>query len=204
MMIKEESIKWRNNKIQQQRFGISVIYNVINNNELQTILNYNINRLEKFLPDTFIWYPKWHVTFVRCESVQHPFNVSREEYAFLQLKELLKHQRPFLLKYKYSEIGEDGVLRSYFKKKKKNDFNIVDNFYKIKKLNYKIIEEPWISLGNIKLKSFENAEFYFDKLENIVGKFKIFDILVKEIECVYYEDILLQNNMCIGSISLGG
>lgn len=80
----------------------------------------------------------------------------------------------------------------------------VKKFYMDKNLNYTIIENPWIALGNIKAEKFENVKRNIEDIRGIINEINISKICIGIVDFTYYEDVLLRKSQCIGKIKLGG
>lgn len=203
-MIILKDVERRNNKITQQRFGISVIYDTIRDNILNQEIYEFTKKIDSIFPNCFFWYPKWHMTLIRCESVKFPFKVNSDENFYRRMEEELMMQPQIELRHTYSKIDSDGVIRCFFLDINWKELSAVKEFYMDKNLNYAIIRNPWIALGNIKARKFESIEKNLEKIRGFVNEIYISDICIDIVDFAYYEDILLRKSRCIGKIKLRG
>ena len=201
-MIDLESLAQRNHKIKQQRFGISVIFEAQNSILYEQLYNYK-EQFDEIFPNCFVWYPRWHMTLIRCKSTPNLFSVNPDDESFKRMKRELSEQPKIELINTGNTIALDGVLRCYFSEIKWLNLNAVDNFYLGKGLQYKIIDTPWIALGNVKIDKLEEINSDMNTVNNILNKKYISNICIQSIKFVLYEDILLQKNQCIGNAFLG-
>ncbi|RJW74916.1 hypothetical protein DW025_10535 [Coprococcus sp. AF38-1] len=203
-MIRLEDVERRNSKIIQQRFGISAIYDTMEDNILNQEIYECTKKIDNIFPDCFIWYPRWHMTLIRCESVRFPFEVNSDENFYRQMVKELMVQPQIELRYTYSRIDSDGVIRCFFSETNWMELCAVKKFYMDKNLNYTIIENPWIALGNIKAEKFENVKRNIEDIRGIINEINISKICIGIVDFTYYEDVLLRKSQCIGKIKLGG
>lgn len=201
-MINLENLVQRDYKIKQQRFGISVIFEVPNSILYEQLCSYR-KQFDEFFSNCFVWYPKWHMTLIRCKSIPNQFSVNPDEELFKQMKRELSEQPQIELVSTCNTIASDGVLRCYFSEIKWMSLKSLDNFYLGKGLQYRIIHAPWIALGNVKIDKLEEIKADMNTVNNILNKKYISNICIQTIKFVFYEDILLQKNQCIGNVFLG-
>lgn len=202
-MICLESVEERNCKIKQKRFGVSAVFEITTNPLYEQLYSYK-NQLDKIFPNCFIWYPRWHMTLIRCKSVKYPFEISPSEKFFEQMKTELSDQPQIKLENTCNSVASDGVLRCYFSEIKWPSLDAVHNFYLEKDLQYTIIHTPWIALGNIRADRLEDIKLNMDTVSYILNKKHLSKICIQIIRFIYYEDILLQKSQCIGNAILGG
>lgn len=202
-MIRAEDVERRNSKIIQQRFGVSVIYDAMQDNVLNQELCVYMKCFEAIFPSCFVWYPKWHMTLIRCKSVEFPFKVSLDDGFYKQMVKELMMQQQIKLKYTHSRIDPDGVIRCFFSEINWRELCAVKKFYMGKNLNYSIIENPWIALGNVTTEKYENVKRNIGNISCIINEINIPDICIDIVDCTYYEDVLLRRSKCIGKIRLG-
>lgn len=198
-----KNVEQRNNKIIQQRFGISVIHDIMKNDIINQEIRKYTQKIDSMFPDCFIWYPKWHMTLIRCESVGFPFKVSSNEYFYRQMVKELTAQSQIELTYRYSRIDSDGVIRCLFSETNWKELREVEKFYTSKDLNYAVIGSPWIALGNIRTEKFKTVKRNIEDIKSIINEINISKIYIGIINLVYYEDILLQKSRCIDVVKLG-
>lgn len=203
-MIRVEDVKRRNDKIIQQRFGISVIYNTNQDDTLNQEMCVYSKKIDAIFPNCFVWYPNWHMTLIRCESVEFPFKVKSNDSFYKQMVNELKIQPQIKLKYTHSRIDSDGVIRCFFSKTNWGELCAVKNFYMSKNLNYSIIENPWIAIGNIIPEKCENVKRNIEKINCIINENNIPDICIDIVDFTYYEDVLLRRILSIGKVRLEG
>lgn len=201
-MICLKSVYLRNRKIMQKRFGISAVFEITASPLFEQLHNYKY-QLDESFPDCFFWYPRWHITLIRCKSVNKPFIINPNEIFFEQMKTELSKQPQIKLVNIYNDIASDGVLRCYFSEIKWICLDAVNNFYLKKGLHYTTIHIPWVALGNIKADKLENIKFNMDIINDILNNKHLPEIWIKTIKFIYYEDILLQKSQCIGKTVLG-
>lgn len=202
-MISLEKVEQRNSKILQERFGVSIIFDALQNNVLNQELDVLVRQFEDNYPDCFVWYPRLHMTLIRCKSVRLPFIVNPNDESYKQMeKELMVHPK-FKLEYAGSNIGSDGVLRCYFSNVSWKNLSAVKQFYACNKMNYSIIDKPWIALGNIRTEEFGNIRMNMERIEDILEDIYISNIDIQIMDVIYYEDILLRKCQYLGSIKLG-
>ena len=197
-MIKLEDAEQRNKKIIQQRFGVSAIYDTIPNSTLNKEICKYIKIIDNMFPNCFLWYPNRHMTLIRCESVRFPLRVSSNEDFYKEMKKELMILPKIRLKYTYSKIDSDGVIRCFFAEIDWEDLYAVKKFYMNKGLNYTMIENPWIALGNIKIEKFNDVKMRIENLKDVVNEINISDIVIDVVDFIYYEDVLLRKSQCIG------
>lgn len=201
-MISVERLVQRNHKIKQKRFGISVIYEIQNSILYDQLYNYKM-QIDELLPNCFVWYPRWHMTLIRCRSVRNPFIVNPNAEAFEQMKRELSEQPHIELMNIYNIIASDGVLRCYFSEIKWLSLNALNNFFVENGLQYTIIHTPWIALGNVTIDGLEKVKLNMDTINNTLSKSYISNICIQTVKFVFYEDVLLLKNQCIGNVALG-
>lgn len=201
-MINLESLANRKHKVEQQRFGISAIFEVSNSILYEQLYNY-IKQFDEFFPSCFFWYPRWHMTLIRCKSTPNIFSVNPDEESFMRMRRELSKQPQIELVSTYNTIALDGVLRCYFSEIKWSNLNAVDNFYLEKGLQYELIHTPWIALGNVKMDKLEELKSDMNTVNNILNEKYISNVCIQMIKFILYEDILLKKSKCIGNAFLG-
>lgn len=203
-MISIAAVKERNMKIRQKRYGVSIIYGMPFNIFLKNEISSLINDIENMMPSSFIWYNKFHLTAVRCISILD--SILYKNINCTNLLECFRKVPIINLNYKNTLLNPDGVIRIYFNKIEFPLYanNVIRDFYENYSLNYKIINEPWIALGNINLNKISLQEPEFNEFIKYLNTVNFTNISIDELNIVYYEDVLFEVCYVLGKTYLKG
>lgn len=207
MTLNKEEIKARNFKQNEKRYGVSTVYGLPISSSIRELRNILKCSLEKKFQNNFNWnnLSNIHSTILRCKSK----NVNIKNVVSLKfIIEIFKNISPFELSFDEIKLSSEGILRIHFKKIKsfKNiNKKILKLFEQKNKISLNIIEEPWITVANLKytVNNIDELKLLEElKRINCIANEVYKKILVRNLKVVNYEDITFKRKKIILVIKL--
>jgi len=140
--------KLRNQRRQELRYGISIVYGL----EINNLLANQIKSVQNLpgLAKLFDWYipQNFHITIVRGKSQKDPIkNVNAISSLLIQWA---RSCQPFSLEYSRIGLSPEGEIKLHFKAGSELFKSNVDLISKITDYPISLTEHPWITFGGMK------------------------------------------------------
>lgn len=188
------------------RFGLSVVVDLSDNLSIfklqQEVKKHILNEKVKW----FHWINKesYHITLLRCKSVNDNFDVSLTTINLIQ--GIFQNFNVFTLKVESVKLDDDGIIRIYFSTIPTSMINNIDiaAIELETGFQYKIIDRPWMTTAYTVLQFVNNVvDMYSDINLMLQDINKNIIVDVNEVSLIKYYDNAFQNKSTVCSITLG-